>query len=66
MLGWCSSTALAGKRLLVRFDQAREQLLFVIEALRKLRGEEGFVALLRAEGLDTLPRDLAERVERGA
>lgn len=55
------------KRILIRnANQAREQLLFVIEALRKLRGEEGFVALLRAEGLDTLPRDLAERVERGA
>ncbi len=37
-------------------------LLFVVEALRALRADEGFVNLLRAEGLYTMPAKLAERV----
>ena len=37
-------------------------LLFVVGALRDLLADENFSNLLRAEGLDTLPQYLAERV----
>ena len=51
------------KRLLVRKAEAtRGRLVFVTEALRSLLADEHFVTLLRAEGLDTLPRPLAERL----
>ena len=53
------------KRLLVRKAEAtRDRLVFITEALRKLLADEHFVTLLRAEGLDTLPRNLADRIER--
>jgi ParB family chromosome partitioning protein len=56
------------KRLLIRKANAtRDRLVFVTEALRRLLAEESFVNLLRAEGLDTMPRNLAERIQsRGA
>jgi len=41
---------------------AQQQLLFVVGALRELFTDENFTTLLRAEGLDTLPKYLAERV----
>lgn len=41
---------------------AQQRLLFAIEALRQLFGDEHFTNLLRAEGLDTLPKYLADRV----
>jgi ParB family chromosome partitioning protein len=53
------------KRLLIRKAGAtRDGLVFVIEALRRLLAEESFVNLLRAERLDTLPRNLAARMQR--
>ena len=49
------------KRLLIRkAETTRNRLVFVTEALRKLFGDENFVTLLRAEGLDTLPGNLAD------
>ena len=52
------------KRLLVRKAEAtRDRLVFVTEALRKLLADENFLTLLRAEGLDTLPSNLAERFQ---
>jgi ParB family chromosome partitioning protein len=54
------------KRLLIKkAETTRNRLVFVTEALRKLLIDENFVTLLRAEGLDTLPRNLAERIEVG-
>lgn len=51
------------KRMIVRdATNTRGMLLFVVEALRALRADEGFVNLLRAEGLYTMPAKLAERV----
>jgi ParB family transcriptional regulator, chromosome partitioning protein len=51
------------KRLLVRKAEAtRNRLIFVVAAVRKLLGDENFVTLLRAEGLDTLPKNLAARI----
>lgn len=40
------------------------RLLFIVSALRSLFENENFVNLLRAEGLDTLPAYLAERIGR--
>lgn len=51
------------QKLLVRKAQLTEnRLLFVISALRKLLGDENFETLLRAEGLDSLPSYLAEKI----
>jgi ParB family chromosome partitioning protein len=51
------------KRSLVRkAELARDRLIFITTALRKLFADEHFVTLLRAEGLDTLPRYVADRV----
>ena len=53
------------KRLLTRkAEQANNRLLFVVEALRRLFREEHFNALLRAEGLATLPKPLAELLNK--
>jgi ParB family chromosome partitioning protein len=41
---------------------AQQRLLFTVTALQQLFQDENFVNLLRAEGLDTLPAYLAERV----
>jgi ParB family chromosome partitioning protein len=55
------------KRLLVqKADSTRDKLIFVIEALRKLFNDDHFVTLLRAEGLDTLPKSLGERLQTAA
>jgi ParB family chromosome partitioning protein len=55
------------KRHLIRKAEAtRDRLIFVTEALRKLLTDENFVTLLRAENLDTLPRNLAAHFEASA
>jgi len=54
------------QKLMVRKAEfAQQRLLFVIGALRQLLADENFTTLLRAEGLDTLPKYLAERVWAG-
>jgi ParB family chromosome partitioning protein len=51
------------QRMLIRKAEfAQQRLLFIAQALRQLMAEENFANLLRAEGLDTLPKYLAERV----
>lgn len=55
------------KRVLIRkANSTRDRLIFVTEAMRKLFAEEDFITLLRAEGLDTLPRNLADRIQAWA
>jgi ParB family chromosome partitioning protein len=50
------------KRLLIqKAEIARERLVFITQALRNLMQDENFTTLLRAEGLDTLPKNLAGR-----
>ena len=52
------------KRLLVRkAESAKERLMFVVQALKTLFGDEELMGLLRAEGLDTLPRNVAMRLQ---
>lgn len=51
------------QKLLVRkAETAQRSLLFIVGALRQLLVDENFGNLLRAEGLDTLPQYLADRV----
>jgi ParB family transcriptional regulator, chromosome partitioning protein len=52
------------KRVLIRkANMTRDRLIFITQALRKLLADEHFVTLLRAEGLDTMPCNLAERIK---
>lgn len=54
------------QKLIVKKAQLTQQrLLFVVGALRELLADENFTTLLRAEGLDSLPKYLAERVYSG-
>jgi ParB family chromosome partitioning protein len=50
------------KILIKKAEITQSRLLFIVEALRALRSDESFVNLLRAEGLDAMPRDLHERL----
>jgi len=52
------------KRQMVRKAEAtRDRLTFVVQALRTLFADDGLMTVLRAEGLDTLPRNLASRLQ---
>jgi ParB family chromosome partitioning protein len=53
------------KMMVRKAEFAQQRLLFVVEALRQLLADENFTTLLRAEGLDTLPKYLADRVWAG-
>src|SRR5688572_7125662 len=50
------------KLLIKRATLSQTRLLFVVNALRRLLADEHFVTLLRAEGMQTLPRPLIERL----
>jgi ParB family chromosome partitioning protein len=50
------------KLLVKKASMSQSRLLFVVNALRRLFADDHFVTLLRAEGLLTLPRPLAERL----
>ena len=50
------------KRMVRKAELVHHRLLFVTEALRQLLTDEDFGNLLRAEGLDTLPKYLNDRV----
>ncbi|MCX4149543.1 MULTISPECIES: ParB/RepB/Spo0J family partition protein [Paraburkholderia] len=53
------------KSMVRKAEFAQQRLLFVVGALRQMFADENFVNLLRAEGLATLPKYLAERVWSG-
>lgn len=50
------------KLLVKKAEVTQSRLLFVVEALRTLRADENFVTLLRAEGLETMPQFLRDRL----
>ena len=50
------------KLMVKKAEFAQQRLLFVAEAMRQLMADENFTNLLRAEGLDSLPKYIAERV----
>jgi ParB family chromosome partitioning protein len=43
-------------------ELSQNMLVLIIEALRQLFQDEDFYNVLRAEGLDTLPRFLEQRI----
>ena len=52
------------KRQMVRKAEAtRDRLTFVVQALRTLFADEGLMTVLRAESLDSLPRNLSSRLQ---
>jgi ParB family chromosome partitioning protein len=52
------------QKLLVKKSQLTEhRLLFIVSALRNLFRDENFITLLRAEGLESLPAYLAEKIQ---
>jgi ParB family transcriptional regulator, chromosome partitioning protein len=53
------------KLLIKRAELTQSRLMFVREAFRKLCSDEHFMTLLRAEGLETMPGDLAKAVTDG-
>lgn len=55
------------KRSLIQRSQAtRDRLLFIVEAIRRLAGDERFMALLEDEDLSTLPANVASRLGPGS
>jgi ParB family chromosome partitioning protein len=51
------------KLLVKRAGLAQSRLMFISNALRRLLTDEHFVALMRAEGMQSIPRALAERMD---
>jgi len=49
--------------LLRKATSTRDELMFITEALRTLLEDDHFVTLLRAEGLETLPQNVAQRID---
>lgn len=51
------------KRMLLRKAHAtRSEMLFLLQSLKTLMADENFVTLLRAEGLASLPKTIADRL----
>src|SRR5210317_822056 len=49
-------------KMVLKAEHAQQKLLLVEQGLRTLFADTNFVTLLRAEGLETLPQYLAERI----
>jgi ParB family transcriptional regulator, chromosome partitioning protein len=50
--------------MLVRKAEAtRERLVFIFQGLKSLLADDDLMALLQIEGLDTLPKNLALRMQ---
>lgn len=50
------------KLMVKKAEFTQHKLLFVVSALKQLMADDHFLTLLRAEGLDSMPKQLAERV----
>lgn len=50
------------KVMIKKAEVTQSRLLFIVEALRTLRSDEGFINLLRAERLDKMPAYLQEQL----
>ena len=46
-------------------ELCEKRLVFTVNALKLLLGDENFINLLRAEGLETVPEYLAEQIRKG-
>jgi ParB family chromosome partitioning protein len=49
-------------KMVLKAEHAHQRMLLVVQGLKKLFADENFVNLLRAEGLDTLPKYLSDRL----
>ena len=49
-------------KMVLKAEHAHQRMLLVVQGLKKLFADENFVNLLRAEGLDTLPKYLSDRI----
>ena len=50
------------RKMVLKAEHAHQRLLLVVQGLKKLFADDNFVNLLRAEGLDNLPKYLADRI----
>lgn len=53
------------KLLVKKAEVTQSRLLFIVEAIRELRGDDNFSNLLKAEHLDTMPAFLEQRIADG-
>ena len=53
------------RQMVKRASLAQSRLLFIANALRRLLADEHFVALMRAEGVSSVPRPLLDRIRAG-
>jgi ParB family chromosome partitioning protein len=53
------------KIMIKKAEFVQQRLFFVVEAVRQLLADENFTNLLRAEGLESLPKYLADRIQAG-
>jgi ParB family chromosome partitioning protein len=51
--------------MIKKAEFVQQRLFFVVEAVRQLLADENFTNLLRAEGLESLPKYLADRIQAG-
>jgi ParB family transcriptional regulator, chromosome partitioning protein len=49
--------------LIRKSNSTKARLMFILEALRKLLTEPDFVSILESEKLNTLPKNLAVRLQ---
>ena len=54
------------RQMVKRADLAQGRLIFIVNAMRRLLADEHFIALMRAEGIATVPRPLLDRVRSNA
>ena len=55
------------RTMIKKSDLTESRLMFLVSALKDLFGDENFITLLRAEGLDTVPSQIVDLVgEKGA
>jgi ParB family transcriptional regulator, chromosome partitioning protein len=50
------------RKMVLKAEHAHQRLLLVVQGLKQLLDDENFVTLLRAEGLDTLPKYLSDQI----
>lgn len=50
------------RKMVLKAEHAHQRLLLVVQGLKKLFDDDNFINLLRAEGLDSLPKYLSERI----
>ncbi len=50
------------KLLIKKAKVCEARFMFIVEAMRRLRTDEDFVTLLRAENIDTMPKELSDMI----